>query len=56
LPSVPDGEQWAPMRQISHKLLLVGALATLALALNHFLFHWALFTDAMLHGWMFNVY
>jgi len=37
------------------KLLLVVSLATLALAANHFLFHWVAFTGAMLHRWFFGV-
>ena len=31
------------------------SLATLALAANHFLFHWVAFTGAMLHRWFFGV-
>jgi hypothetical protein len=41
---------------MAHKLLLIGAVTALALAVNHFLFHWVLFTDAMLHGHLFNVF
>ena len=43
------------MAVVGRKLLLVVSLATLALAANHFLFHWVLFTDAQLHRWLFNV-
>ena len=36
-------------------VLLVVSLATLALAANHFLFHWVAFTGALLHRWFFGV-
>ena len=42
------------MRETGRRILLVGALATLALAVNHFLFHWVLFTDAQLHRDLFR--
>jgi hypothetical protein len=41
--------------RIGEKALLVVSLATLALAANHFLFHWVAFTGAMLHRWFFGV-
>ena len=37
------------------RILLVGALATLAMAVNYSLFHWVLLTDAQLHRTLFNV-
>jgi hypothetical protein len=36
-------------------VLLVVALATLALAVNHFLLHWVLFTGTQLHRLLFDV-
>jgi hypothetical protein len=35
-------------RDTALQILLVGAVAALALAANHFLFHWVLFTDALM--------
>ncbi|HXU03995.1 MAG TPA: hypothetical protein VN903_23700 [Polyangia bacterium] len=32
-------------RETALQLLLVGAAAVLALAVNHFFFHWVLFTE-----------
>lgn len=43
------------MGETGRKVLLVGALTTLALAVNYFLFHWVLFTDAQLHRFLFDV-
>jgi hypothetical protein len=37
------------------KILLIVSLATLAMAANHFLFHWVLYADAMLRRWFFYV-
>ena len=44
-----------PATRIGEKVLLVVSLATLALAANHFLFHWVAFTGAQLHRWFFGV-
>ena len=44
-----------PATRIGEKALLVVALAILALALNHFLLHWVLFTGAQQHRWFFSV-
>lgn len=41
--------------RIGERVLLVVSLATLALAANHFLFHWVAFTGALLHRWFFGV-
>ena len=35
-------------RETALQILLVGAVAALALAANHALFHWVLFTDALM--------
>ena len=35
-------------RETGLQILLVGAATVLALAANHFLFHWVLFTDALM--------
>ena len=44
-----------PATRIGEKALLVVSLATLALAANHFFFHWVAFTGALLHRWFFGV-
>jgi hypothetical protein len=35
-------------RDAALQILLVGAVTALGLAANHFLFHWVLFTDALM--------
>jgi hypothetical protein len=53
-----NGEEWDRMKQAprgGEKVVLVVSLATLALAANHFLFHWVAFTGALLHRWFFGV-
>jgi hypothetical protein len=48
-------EGMKPATRFGDKALLVVSLATLALAANHFLFHWVAFTGALLHRWFFGV-
>jgi len=40
-------------RQTGLQVLLVGAVTALALAANHFFFHWALFTEVFVRRIMF---
>ncbi len=40
-------------RETGLEVLLVGALAALALAANHFFFHWVLFSDALVRPILF---
>jgi len=40
-------------RQTGLRLVVVGAVGALALAASHFLFHWALLTEAMLRRVLF---
>ena len=35
------------------RILTVGAVTALALAANHFLYHWVLFTDALMRRLMY---
>jgi hypothetical protein len=47
-PSVPSG---APL---GARLVLVGSAGVLALALNHVIVHWVLFTDSLLRRFLFG--
>jgi len=50
-PPVRSEERWFGVG--ARQLLLVAAVCTLALALNHFLYHWILFTDATLRRFLY---
>jgi len=41
---------------VGHRVLLIGSLGVLALAVNHFVFHWVLFTDAFLRWFLHGAY
>jgi hypothetical protein len=49
-----EGSRVTPARRARQRVLLVAALCTLVLAVNHFVLHWVLFTDALIRRFLFH--
>jgi hypothetical protein len=53
MPGETQKPELSPAASTGLRILFAGALGGLALALNHFLSHWVLFTDTLMRRFLF---